>query len=109
VRAAGEFTDSLEDDLADAQKILGLGPREAEDIRSEIVSKTYKCALPLCRERRNTASWRSSRRAFLHGIKGFSACTKRFPWWLWLCSKCVTMTQGWELPWHRDSGCLHDR
>ncbi|KAK9915263.1 hypothetical protein WJX75_006851 [Coccomyxa subellipsoidea] len=42
VRAAGEFTDSLEDDLADAQKILGLGPREAEDIRSEIVSKTYK-------------------------------------------------------------------
>lgn len=47
VRAAGEFTDSLEDDLADAQKILGLGPREAEDIRSEIVSKTYKCALRL--------------------------------------------------------------
>ncbi len=46
LKGAGEFTDSLEDDLADAQKILGLGPREAEDIRSEIVSKTYKCAPP---------------------------------------------------------------
>lgn len=43
LKAAGEFTDSLEDDLADAQKLLALGPREAEDIRSEIVSKTYKC------------------------------------------------------------------
>ncbi len=43
LKAAGEFTDALEDDLADAQKLLAMGPREAEDIRSEIVSKTYKC------------------------------------------------------------------
>ncbi|CAL8468289.1 g7829 [Coccomyxa elongata] len=42
LKTAGEFTDALEDDLADAQKLLALGPREAEDIRSEIVSKTYK-------------------------------------------------------------------
>lgn len=43
LKSAGEFTDALEDDLADAQKLLALGPREADDIRSEIVSKTYKC------------------------------------------------------------------
>ena len=37
------FTEQLEDDVADMQTIMGLGAREAADIRSEIVSKTYKC------------------------------------------------------------------
>lgn len=41
---SGAFTDALEDDMADLQQILALGVREAEDLRSEIVSKTYKCA-----------------------------------------------------------------
>ena len=30
--------------MADMQTIMGLGAREAADIRSEIVSKAYKCA-----------------------------------------------------------------
>ena len=38
------FTEQLEDDVVDMQTIMGLGAREAGDIRSEIVSKTYKCA-----------------------------------------------------------------
>ena len=32
--------------MADMRTILGLGTREAADMRSEIVSKSYKCALP---------------------------------------------------------------
>ena len=44
LRAGGALTEALEDDLGDLQKALGLGVREAEDIRSEIVSRAYKCA-----------------------------------------------------------------
>ena len=46
LRTNGGFTDQLEDDVADMRTIMGLGTREAADIRSEIVSKNYKCAFP---------------------------------------------------------------
>ena len=46
LRTNDAFTDQLEDDVADMRTILGLGTREAADMRSEIVSKSYKCALP---------------------------------------------------------------
>lgn len=45
LRTNDSFTEQLEDDVADMQTIMGLGAREAADIRSEIVSKTYKYAL----------------------------------------------------------------
>jgi hypothetical protein len=45
LNASGGFTDALEDDVADLQKIMGMGVREAEELRSEIVTKTYKCAI----------------------------------------------------------------
>ena len=45
LRTNGAFTDQLEDDVADMRAIMGLGTREAADMRSEIVSKNYKCAL----------------------------------------------------------------
>jgi hypothetical protein len=45
LRINDAFTEQLEDDVADMQKIMGLGAREAADIRSEIVSKTYKYAV----------------------------------------------------------------
>ena len=45
LRTNDAFTEQLEDDVADMQTIMGLGAREAADIRSEIVSKTYKYAL----------------------------------------------------------------
>ena len=49
LRTNDAFTDQLEDDVADMQTIMGMGAREAADIRSEIVSKTYKCtAYQLC-------------------------------------------------------------
>ena len=44
LRTNDAFTDQLEDDVADMRTIMGLGTREAADIRSEIVSKSYKCA-----------------------------------------------------------------
>ena len=44
LRIHDAFTEQLEDDVADMQTIMGLGAREAADIRSEIVSKSYKCA-----------------------------------------------------------------
>ncbi len=44
IRINDAFTEQLEDDVADMQTIMGLGAREAADIRSEIVSKNYKCA-----------------------------------------------------------------
>ena len=44
LRINDAFTEQLEDDVADMQTIMGLGAREAADIRSEIVSKSYKCA-----------------------------------------------------------------
>ena len=43
LRTSGAVSDALEEDLGDLQKALGLGVREAEDIRSEIVSRAYKC------------------------------------------------------------------
>ena len=46
LRTNDGFTDQLEDDVADMRTIMGLGTREAADIRSEIVSKNYKCAPP---------------------------------------------------------------
>lgn len=49
LRTNDAFTDQLEDDVADMRTIMGLGTREAADIRSEIVSKSYKCALPQTR------------------------------------------------------------
>ena len=42
LRTNGAFTDQLEDDVADMRAIMGLGTREAADMRSEIVSKNYK-------------------------------------------------------------------
>ena len=51
LRTNDSFTDQLEDDVADMQTIMGMGAREAADIRSEIVSKNYKCAtctIPCC-------------------------------------------------------------
>lgn len=44
LRINDAFTEQLEDDVADMQTIMGLGAREAADIRSEIVSKSYKYA-----------------------------------------------------------------
>jgi len=44
LRTNDSFTDQLEDDVTDMQTIMGMGAREAADIRSEIVSKNYKCA-----------------------------------------------------------------
>ena len=46
LRTNDAFTDQLEDDVADMRTIMGLGTREAADMRSEIVSKSYKCAPP---------------------------------------------------------------
>ena len=46
LRMNDAFTDQLEDDVADMRTIMGLGTREAADMRSEIVSKSYKCAPP---------------------------------------------------------------
>ena len=42
IRTSGGFSDALEDDAAELQRMLGLGVREAEDLRSEIVSRAYK-------------------------------------------------------------------
>ena len=73
LRAGGALTDALEDDLGDLQKALGLGVREAEDIRSEIVSRAYKCAVFLHFEKQLLLGWWQGR---LTGCAGWCGMLK---------------------------------
>ncbi len=44
----GEFSDQLEDDVTDLGQIVALGTKEADQLRDEVVSKIYRCALYSC-------------------------------------------------------------
>jgi hypothetical protein len=45
IRVEGEFSDQLEDDVTDLGQIVALGTKEADQLRDEVVSKIYRCAL----------------------------------------------------------------
>lgn len=44
LRREGGFSAALDRDASDLQKILGLGVKEAREMRDDIVSKAYRCA-----------------------------------------------------------------